>query len=625
MHSKPHILLLGNPNSGKSVLFHQLTGLYAKVANYPGVTVEVTEGNWHIAEGLDVKLVDLPGMYSVLPYSEDEQLAFAVLKEACSQRQCAVLLVLDATRLERSLYLLVQLQRMGFKPVVALNMMDEAQKKGFLIDIPLLEERLGLRVVPVSAIHKQGLQALSLALKDHLQNQTPALIEWQCQDAPEHTYKQVEQWLQGAYDCPVESNQNTNRLDDILLHPFFGFASFFGVLLLAFQALFRVSEPMVLWIESFVGWLQRMVNNGISHSLLRSLLADGIVMGVGNILAFVPLIAVLFFLLGILEDSGYLARASLLLDRSLSRIGLCGRSFVPLLSGFACAVPAIVATRTIPSTQSRLLTILITPLMACSARLPVYGLLISAFFVSYKPFLGVFQIGAVLLLLMYTLGVVIAIAMALLFRRLLFRHSVPALILELPPYRVPKLASVCQNVWLRVRLFLKEAGTTLLAMSIVLWALLSFPRTSEDPQIQLQNSYAGHLGKWMEPALAPLGFDWKIGVGLVASFAAREVFVSTMGVIYGLGTQQEETSPTLREALLLDRNWQTGQPVYTPLVALSLMVFFTLAMQCTSTLAVTKRETKSWRWPLFQLGYMTLLAYLGSLLVFQVGTALGFA
>lgn len=451
----------------------------------------------------------------------------------------------------------------------------------------------------------------------------------------------------------------TRRLDAVALHPVLGPVIMVGVFLVLFQALFSWAEPLMDLIEGAVGVVGDGVRAVVPESLplLRSLLVDGVVAGVGNVVVFVPQIAILFLFLAILEDSGYLARAAFLLDRLMKGVGLHGRAFVPMLSGFACAVPAIMATRTIENNKDRLVTILVTPLVSCSARLPVYALMIATVFSSTKTakVFGVLEPGAVVMVSMYTLSLVAAVGMAAIFKRTILRSPTPPLVLELPAYRRPQVFQLYKAVWSRVKSFLMEAGTVILAITIVLWAMLTFPIDDEvvaareaevaavvvaqpagearDAQVKaiegkaqktlVERSVAGRLGHAMEPLIEPLGFDWKIGVGILASFAAREVFVSTLGIVYGLGSDEEAESTSLRDAMRHDTH-PDGSPVYTPLTGLSLMVFFVLAMQCMSTLAAVKRETRSWRWPIFQTAYMTVLAVLASFLVYQGGRLLGF-
>ena len=455
----------------------------------------------------------------------------------------------------------------------------------------------------------------------------------------------------------LKSVRFTQKVDAFALHPVLGPLLMIGIFLLLFQALFSWAEPLMSAIEFVVGEAKAAVATVMPQSLplLSSLVTEGVITGVGNVIVFVPQIAVMFLFLAFLEDSGYLARAAFLLDRVMQKVGLHGRAFVPLLSGFACAVPAIMATRTIENEKDRLVTILVTPLISCSARLPVYALMIATIFSTTPPLFGFLEAGAVVVIAMYSLSLGAALGMAALFKRTLLKSPTPPLVLELPAYRWPKPAQVARAVGSRVMMFLRDAGTVILAITIVLWAVLTFPidhdvKVKRDADVAaieatevasadrderiaavknlaqeqlVEHSAAGRVGHLMAPVLAPLGFDWKIGIGILASFAAREVFVSTLGIVYGLGEVDEDDTTSLREAMRKDKK-ADGTPLYTPLTGLSLLVFFVLAMQCMSTLAVVKRETRSWKWPLFQFGYMTVLAVLASLLVYQGGRLLGF-
>lgn len=419
----------------------------------------------------------------------------------------------------------------------------------------------------------------------------------------------------------------TDRIDAWLLHPVAGTLIFAGVMLLLFQSLFAWADPFMGAIESIIGWAQDGARAVLPPGALADLAIDGVIAGVGNVVVFVPQIAFLFFFLSVLEDSGYLARAAYISDRFMARVGLHGRAFVPLMSGFACAVPAIMATRSIENRRDRLVTIMVLPLMSCSARLPVYTLMISALFAGGATVFGLLSVGGLLLMLMYTLSVLTAILAAFVMKRTILQSPAPPLVLELPPYRLPRPQDVLRRVAERCWAFLRDAGTIILALSIVLWALLYFPRAPEGtpPSQQVRQSYAGQLGRAMEPAVEPLGYDWKIGIGLLASFAAREVFVSTMGIVYDVGEDVSEDDATLREKLQTETYPESGRKVFTPLVGLSLMLFFLLSAQCMSTLAVIRRETRSWRWPLFTFAYMTALAWVVCFVVYQGGRALGWS
>ncbi len=737
------VLLMGNPNSGKTTLFNALTGLSAKTGNYAGITVEHREGTATVG-GASVDVIDVPGTYSLVPRSDDE----AVAVRACfgdlpgARAPHLIVVVVDATQLARNLYLLGQLRELPLPIVVALTMTDVIDRDGGTVDVDALQQRLAVPVVAAPALAK-GADALKALIARELAdaprrlplNPVPVVADriveetiaaagasatWlkgadaalgrlcllRLIDNSERPalpgldvanttalralkkshrdefgarllvarHARAASWAEGIvrYDIAPQAQQTstttttaspvlpasvrfTNRVDAVALHPVLGPVLMVGVFIALFQALFSWAEPLIGAIEGAVDVVKGVVTSTVPATmpLLSSVLADGIVTGVGNVIVFVPQIAILFLFLAVLEDTGYLARAAFLLDRVMQRVGLHGRAFVPLLSGFACAVPAIMATRTIENEKDRIVTILVTPLVSCSARLPVYSLMIATVFATTPPVLGVFEAGAVVMVSMYALSLFAAVAMAAVFKRTLLKSPTPPLVLELPMYRLPKASQLARAVGGRVVTFLREAGTVIMAITIVLWALLTFP-IDHDVEVQrdadikavvdteaageardakvtaignraqqvlVEHSAAGRLGHLMEPALAPLGFDWKIGIGILASFAAREVFVSTLGIVYGLGEADEENE-SLRSAMQRDTR-ADGTPLYTPLTGLSLLVFFVLAMQCMSTIAVVKRETRSWKWPLFQVAYMTALAIAGSLVVYQGGRLLG--
>jgi len=648
------IALAGNPNAGKTTLFNSLTGLKQKIANYPGVTVERKVGQWH-AGAIDAEVIDLPGLYSLEATSLDEQIAREVIigEHAAVKRPDAVIAVVDATNLERNLYLVTQLFEFGVPVVVALTMIDVFEKQKHEIDIPKLEKLLNVPVIPVNAKSSRGRSELAqkvlevIRLKPHV----PPALNGDLADQPQHAkifarYKFISNVVQETVKHnDREDHRFSEKIDRVLTHKFFGLLILIGVLLLVFQAIFSwASLPMDLLDKGF-GALGDSVRAAMPPGILTDLVVDGIIAGVGGILVFLPQILLLFLFISILEDTGYMSRAAFLLDKLMSRVGLHGKAFLPLMSSFACAIPGIMATRTIESRRDRFATILIAPFMSCSARLPVYSLMIAAFFAGQTVF-GFISLGAVLMLAMYTLGIVIAVIVAFILKRTLLKAPPPPFLMELPPYRLPNLRTVFQNMLTRAWLFVKRAGTVILAISIILWALMYFPRgnasgfkaqVSGGEQVQtagagpdanleseqLKHSFAGMLGHTIEPVIGPLGFDWKIGVALIASFAAREVLVSTLSIIYNVGKDEDAQSQTLISAIH-DAKKDDGSPAWTPLTALTLMVFFVLAMQCMSTVAVVRRETNSWRWPLFMVAYMTGLAYVGALLTYQGGKLLGY-
>lgn len=724
----PRLALLGNPNAGKTTLFNALTGMHARVGNYPGITVEHREGNCTLPGGVQADVIDLPGAYSLVPRAEDEALAVRGLLGTIDgvRRPDIVVAVVDATHLERNLYIVSQLREQGIACIVALTMTDVAEADGLVIDTDALSSQIGAPVVRAAGTRPDEVDALRAQVAETLEAepQKPAPLDDPMDDksaaaigelfrgslhstAParvlgrwalatvaagtagklglseselqklkrvevdrarlasdvERRYVRVEGWTQAALTSPPTAPRSrtlTSKIDRVVLHPVLGPFLLLSVFGLLFQTLFVGVAPMMDGISDGIAGLGALVAGALPANmpLLRSLWLDGVVAGVGNVLVFVPQIAVLFLFVGVLEDTGYLARAAFLLDRLMSLVGLHGRAFVPMLSGFACAVPAIMATRTIENEKDRLVTILVTPLVSCSARLPVYALIIATVFSDAPLIFGVIATGTVVMFSMYGLSIASAITMAFVFKRTLLKSPTPPLVLELPTYRVPRTRELVRQTLSKVRVFLIDAGTIILAITIVLWGLFTFPQSPEleqrfsqerdtiaeqpveseaqnserldavdaaEAQAKLSQSYGGRLGHAIEPVIAPLGFDWKIGVGLIASFAAREVLVSTLGLIYGLGDGTDEESVQLRSALREDTHEASGERIYTPLSGLSLMVFFVLAMQCMSTLAAVRRETKGFRWPLFQFAYMTTLAYVASLAVYQIGSALGFA
>jgi ferrous iron transport protein B len=647
------VALAGNPNAGKTTLFNALTGLRQKVANYPGVTVERKEGFWRIADEKMVKLIDLPGLYSLDANSIDEQIARDVLtgKIAGVNLPDVIVGVVDATNLERNLYLVTQLLEYRIPLVVALTMIDETEKSETKINSEILSEELGVPVVQIIAAQKRGIEELQQAIFQVLENKTSSTsLPFSKQNGNGNSnIIQRYAWISRVVSNAVEEKQTfettvSEKIDRILTHRVFGLAILTAILLLIFQTIFSwATLPMDL-LDAGFGALGEAAKNNLPPGLFTDLLTDGIIAGVGGVLVFLPQIILLFFFISILEDTGYMARAAFLMDRLMRGVGLHGKAFVPLLSSFACAIPGIMATRTIENPKDRLATILIAPLMSCSARLPVYTLMIAAFFSGQYVF-GFLSLGAVLILAMYLLGIVTAIAIAFVLKRTVLKAPAPPLVMELPRYRLPNWKNVFLNVFQRAGMFVKRAGTVILAISIILWALTTFPRTENpEPEIQtqnteiaandeqrtmneaaeqLKNSFAGRIGHAIEPVIAPLGFDWKMGVALISSFAAREVLVSTLSIIYNVGKDADAESDSLISAVR-EAKKDDGSLAWTPLTAVTMMVFFVLAMQCMSTIAVVRRETNSWRWTLFMIGYMTVLAYAASFLTFQIGKLLGF-
>jgi ferrous iron transport protein B len=661
------IALAGNPNAGKTTLFNALTGLKQKVANYPGVTVERREGMWKLGEDA-ARLIDLPGLYSLDVTSIDEEIAHDVLtgKVAGLPKPDAVIAVVDATNLERNLYLVTQLLEYNIPVVIALTMIDLAEKQSLEIDTDKLSHLLQIPVVAVKAAQKQGIDELAektlkaahvhqiprlpwLTEAEFLETVTEEDIHLSLSDDAGANRKIFARYnfISDVYQESVKAVETTERsisekIDSVLTHKFFGLVILVAILLLVFQTIFSWAELPMNLLETGFGALGEFAKAQLPEGVLTDLLTDGIIAGVGGVLVFLPQILLLFLFISILEDTGYMSRAAFLLDKIMSKFGLHGKAFLPLMSSFACAIPGIMAARTIENPKDRLATILIAPFMSCSARLPVYTLMIATFFAGQTVF-GVISLAAVLMLAMYSLGIIVAIVVAFILKRTLLKSPPPPFVMELPPYRLPNLRNVFQNMFLRAGLFVKRAGTVILAISILLWALTYFPRNSQPSKVgsqpsaettrseqpptdegaQIRNSYAGKLGHLIEPVIKPLGFDWKIGVALIASFAAREVLVSTLSIIYNVGKDADAESDTLKEAIKDAKN-DDGSPVWTPLTALTLMVFFVLAMQCMSTVAIVRRETNSWAWTLFMVGYMTGLAYLAAFITYQGGKLLGF-
>jgi len=650
------IALAGNPNAGKTTLFNSLTGLKQKVANYPGVTVERKEGPWKL-NGTTANLIDLPGLYSLDATSLDEHIARDIItgEQSGVPRPDAIVAVVDATNLERNLYLVMQLFEFGVPIVVALTMIDVFEKQKHEIDVDMLAALLRTPVVAVNAKSSRGHLELAAKVNEVLGTTptVPYVFEENSEDGPHgkifSRYNFISDVVQeSVWHSDQKQHRISEKIDRVLTHKFFGLIILVAILLVVFQTIFSwATLPMDLLDKGF-GSLADLVRSEMPAGVLTDLLADGIIAGVGGVIVFLPQILLLFFFISLLEDSGYMARAAFLLDKLMSRIGLHGKAFLPLISSFACAIPGIMATRTIESRRDRFATIMIAPFMSCSARLPVYTLMIAAFFAG-QTVLGFISLGAVLMLTMYMIGILVAIAVAFILKRTILKAPPPPFLMELPPYRLPNLRTVIQNMITRAWLFLKRAGTVILVISIILWALMYFPRSSQPSAVgsqineqrttnneqkdesdpappageQLRNSFAGKLGHAIEPVIAPLGFDWKIGVALIASFAAREVLVSTLSIIYNVGKDENEQSETLISAVR-DARTDDGRPAWTPLTALTLMVFFVLAMQCMSTVAVVRRETNSWTWPMFMVGYMTALAYIGALITYQGGKLLGF-
>jgi ferrous iron transport protein B len=611
--TRSHVVaIIGPPNSGKSTLFNRLTGLRQKVANFPGVTVEQRVGRAKTHGDRDITLIDLPGVYSLNPRSEDEQVTHDVLKGEMKDapKPDAVLLILDSTNLGRHLVLAAPILSLKLPTLVILNMADDLANRGGRVDTAELASQLGAPVALISAAKGDGVEKVFqfiVGTAGGTSSLAAPKIELPIlQDIP-----RCRQWAHqvgtgAAYQAPAPPLW-TRRLDAVFLHPVAGPLIFLAVVAGVFQTIFSGAKPLMDGLQAMIEHGSAWLGNILPAGIFRSLLVEGVGHGVGSVVVFLPQILLLFLFIGILEDSGYLARAALIADRTMAKFGLQGKSFIPLLSAYACAVPAIMATRTIESKRDRLATILIAPLMTCSARLPVYTLIIAAF-IHERPLIGPLlgtQAGA--LLGLYVLGFLAAIVTARLLKSSILKSERTPFMLEMPPYRLPTLRSLGLRLLDRSKVFLRRAGTVILAVSMVLWVLLHLPLHDGKPP-EIEHSFAGTIGHAVEPAIKPLGFNWKIGIGLISSLAAREVIVSTLGTIYGVeGTGGE--SDGLRQRL---------QSELTPGGAVALLIFFAFAMQCMSTIAVVRRETGGWKWPALQFAYMTFLAYLGALITNQV-------
>jgi ferrous iron transport protein B len=611
------IVLIGPPNSGKSTLFNRLTGLRQKVANYPGVTVEQRMGLMAGVGRDDLTLIDLPGVYSLTPYSEDARVAVDVLKGKMvgTPKPDAVLLVLDSLHLTRQLMLAAPVLALGLPTLVLLNMTDLMEARGGEIDPLKLARELGAPVAQVSAVRGTGLEAVGLFLNQHSNGAATQQLTLPVVGNAASTHSWATQVSRRTgYRAPL-SAENSRKLDNVLLHRVWGPLLFLLVVVAVFEVVFSIGQPLSDGFGEVLARAGSLVRPLMPAGWLQSLVLDGAWKGISSVLVFLPQILLLFLFIGILEDSGYLARAALIADRVMRTTGLNGKAFIPLLSAYACAVPAIMATRTIENRRDRLATILVTPFMTCSARLPVYILLIAAFIPNITYLHGFLGLRTLVMLGLYVAGFVAAMTTAFLLKSSILRSSDTPFILELPQYRMPTVRALLMRLVDRARVFLRQAGTVILAVTLVLWVLAHLPVIHTQAGSwgipDLANSLVGRLGHLIEPVIAPLGFNWKIGIGLISSVLAREVMVSTMGTLYGAdpGTQALNLQTALHSDMTLGG-------------ALALMIFFAFAMQCTSTMAVVRRETNSWKWPAFQFAYMLVLAYGAAFVVNRVVTAI---
>lgn len=696
-----HIALVGNPNSGKTSLFNSLTGLNQRVGNFPGVTVDKKTGNTSISDALTGNIIDLPGTYSLYPKRLDEWVSYRVLLNQDKDIRADIfVVVVDASNLKRNLLFCSQILDLKMPVVVALTMLDLANKKGIEINVPELERELGVPVVVVNPRKQKGVTQLKKAIDltashlykipvrdfidnrslaaapiEDLQKVVPSVSDYSAihylinheefdfnnglQESIENIekkhafnptktqateilqrYSRIKHIMQVAVSEPDPLQQTilTDKLDNVLLDRKWGYLILLAVLFLLFQSVFYLAQYPMTWIEMFFSSLSSTLSHSLPDSWWSDLIINGIVAGLSGILIFVPQIMILFGLITLLEDTGYMARISFLTDRLMRTVGLNGKSVMPLISGFACAVPAIMSARNIENRKERLLTILITPLMSCSARLPVYTILIGLV-IPNTYLLGFFSVQALVMMGLYVLGLVVALLVSFIAKWFININERSFFILELPTYRSPRLKNIGQTMVNKAKIFVTDAGKIIMVISLILWALSSFgpsdtsrieakfktemiKRPSETDSLQvalssakLENSYAGILGKLIEPAIRPLGYDWRIGIALITSFAAREVFVGTMATLYSVG--EDDEGLLLRDKLRSAKK-EDGSTLFTLATGISLMIFYLFAMQCMSTLAITRRETKSWKWPVIQFVYMTGIAYIMSFIAYQL-------
>jgi len=695
------VALVGNPNTGKSTLFNRLTGLNQKIGNFPGITVDKKTGYTKLVDGKDAEVIDLPGTYSLYPKSNDESIVFQVLADRQnSSHPDVIVLIVDASNLKRNMLLFSQVADLGIPMVLALNMTDLSDKQGIYIHVDKLAKKLGVQVIPISARNNIGIDKLKAAItytnkiatqvnavevnylapeainaiknKINADNDYFALqilhqhehltffseqeqIEIEEIEKSNHfesskiqaaetiaRYKYLSTILADVVidKGTAEKFSFSDKLDSILTHKVWGFAIFLLILFVIFNAIFAWSSYPMDWIESGFGFITEKGHEYLPAGMLTDLVLDGIIAGLGGIFVFIPQIAILFAFISILEDTGYMARVTFMMDKIMSKVGLNGKSVVPMIGGLACAVPSIMAARNIENWKDRMITIMVTPLISCSARLPVYILLISLIIPS-KTILGIISLQGLALMVMYLISFVAAILVAWVMKIIIKAKEKSYFIMELPVYRMPRWKNVFYTMYEKSKTFVFEAGKVIIAISIILWVMASFGPGNRFDNIdakyqaalldttktehvktlvateKLENSYVGILGHWIEPAIRPLGYDWKIGIGLITSFAAREAFVGTMATIYSVDGGDEDTS-TIRERMASSVNTKTGLPVYSFATGISLMLFYAFAMQCMSTVAIVYRETKGWKWPVIQLAYMTAMAYFAALIAYQL-------
>ncbi|MCC7440712.1 MAG: ferrous iron transport protein B [Bdellovibrionales bacterium] len=618
----PLIALAGNPNSGKTALFNALTGSRQKVANYPGVTVERREGRLSTSSGKGLRVLDLPGVYSLDPQSPDEEVTRDVLLKRLPSEDApeALVVVVDATALERSLALVLELKPVFPRMVVALNMADLAKARGQELDLQALSKGLGVPVVCTVATRGQGIIELLAEVERALEASPRAAAVAAAE--PDHSvaaisarFAEVDRILKASRRHELAPSFWTERLDRVVVHPLWGSLLLGVVLAAVFEAVFTWAGPLQDLVDALFAWLGESATAWLPAGPLQSLIVDGIIAGVGGVVIFLPQIVLLFLFILLMEDSGYMARAAFLMDRIMGRVGLHGRAFIPLLSSFACAIPGIMATRTIENRRERMATMMVAPLMTCSARLPVYALLIAAFIPNRKV-LGPFGLQGLTMFGLYALGVVSAMAVAWTLRLTALKGPQPHLLLELPTYKLPAWRNVLMGLAQRSWMFVRRAGTIILSLSIVIWFLASYPKSPEGaPGPAIQYSYAGRIGHAVEPVFRPIGFDWRISTGLIPGFAAREVMVGALATVYAVEAEDEEKLQTALGDRLAG-SWSLA-------TALALLIWYVFAPQCLSTLAVARRETNSWAWTGFMLFYLTALAYVGAFIAYQGAVLLG--
>ncbi len=643
------IALLGNPNTGKSSLFNLLTGLRQHVGNFPGVTVDKKTGP---IQGTDFLLIDFPGTYSLYPHSKDEAVVYEVLTNPKHKEfPDKIAVVVDATNLRRNLLLFSQVYDLGLPTVLIINMVDLADRKNIIINTEKLAELFPeTEIVLSNARVKLGKDRIVEAVQKAKRTNRKRIFQFEMAEIENNKQQEVEaeerfKWIDSVLNQIIQDKQNLSKtksykIDKILTHKVYGYLIFASVLFLLFQFIFSFASVPMDFIDEQFGNLSEWLEGTMNEGLLRDLITQGIIPGIGGVVIFIPQIAILFFFLAILEGSGYMARVVFIMDRLMRPFGLNGKSVVPLMSSVACAIPGVMAARTIPNWKERLTTILVAPLMSCSARIPVYALLI-ALVVPEIKFLGIFNLQGVVLLGLYLLGVVAALLIAAVLNKTIKASNKGYLLLEMPAYKIPQWNNVGMTVYEKVKTFVLDAGKIILAISIVIWALSSYGPTEridkaiEEAELQiviedlndeaaidlingakLRNSYIGIMGQTIEPVIKPLGYDWKIGISLISSFAAREVFVGTLATIYAVHDDGEENL-ALRDKLQKDTR-DDGTPLYTFATGMSLLVFYAFAMQCMATLAVVKRETNSWKWPIIQLVFLGALAYISALLTYQI-------